>query len=124
MSHKTSFDQSLSLSDGCENDRPNCRTRVSHRWPSGVWRRGAMFQYRVRVPSDLRQVIGSSHISRSLGTASLTVARRLAKVVAFQIDERFDAARKSGDWTAAPELSECRATESSVSVPTRWWFAS
>ncbi|WP_412103447.1 DUF6538 domain-containing protein [Sphingomonas sp. R647] len=49
---------------------------MSHRWPSDIWRRGAMYQCRVRVPSDLRQVIGSSHISRSLGTASLTVARR------------------------------------------------
>jgi integrase len=77
-----------------------------------------VYQYRVRVPADLRQVIGSSHISRSLGTASLTVARRLAKVVAFQIDERFDAARKLGDWTATSEPSECHATESSASVPT------
>jgi len=45
---------------------PNCSTVVSHKRFSGLWRRGAIYQYRVRVPTNLRQTIGATHVNRSL----------------------------------------------------------
>ncbi|WP_232479977.1 site-specific integrase, partial [Sphingomonas sp. TX0522] len=92
--------------------------QVSHRLPSGVWRRGAMYQYRVRVPADLRQVIGSSHINRSLRTASLAVARRSAKVMAYQIDRSFEEARNSGAWKAASAQPQLHVAEVAASSTT------
>ena len=54
-------------------------TRLYHRRIprlSGLWRRGAIYQYRVRVPVDLAGSLRKTHINRSLQTASINVARR------------------------------------------------
>jgi hypothetical protein len=61
------------------NEPFGCNTQLYHRRISslsGLWRRGAIFQYRVRVPSDLVGSLRKTHISRSLHTASINVARR------------------------------------------------
>jgi integrase len=78
----------------------NCYTQVSHRRPIGIWRRGAVYQYRVRVPRELNPLVGRTHINRSLGTTSITIARRLARSVAFGIEEQFEVARTTGVWLA------------------------
>lgn len=52
-----------------------------------------MYQYRVRVPADLRTKIGSTHINRSLKTACLTVATRSVRTVAYEIERFFENAR-------------------------------
>ncbi|WP_152639801.1 DUF6538 domain-containing protein [Sphingobium bisphenolivorans] len=63
---------------------------MSHRRHCGLWRRGAVYQYRVRVPVDLIDRIGRTHINRSLKTASFSVATRLIRKVAFEIEAYFD----------------------------------
>ncbi|WP_380785617.1 DUF6538 domain-containing protein [Sphingomonas sp. R86521] len=67
---------------------------MSHRRQSGVWRRGAVYQYCVRVPQDLCSLVGRSHINRSLGTTCIAVARRLARGFAYCIKEKFNAVKK------------------------------
>ena len=60
-------------------DPKNCSTRLLHRGrqsPSGLWRRGAVYQYRVRVPADLAGSLRKTHINRSLRTTSINDARR------------------------------------------------
>ncbi|WP_431357982.1 DUF6538 domain-containing protein [Sphingomonas glacialis] len=52
---------------------------VLHKRHCGLWRRGAVYQYRVRVPADLKSVVGATQIDRSLRTTSFTVASRLAE---------------------------------------------
>ncbi|WP_407938351.1 DUF6538 domain-containing protein [Novosphingobium barchaimii] len=49
----------------------------------GLWRRGTIFQYRVRVPADVATVLGRSHISRSLNTSSMRDARRALILTAY-----------------------------------------
>jgi hypothetical protein len=71
---------------------------VSPKWPCGLWRRGAIYQYRTRVPADLLTVVGAARINRSLKTASLTVARRLARAAAYEIEQEFEACRTDGEW--------------------------
>jgi hypothetical protein len=100
VSHTPVLDAGISPSDHSVSYSLDCRTQVSHRRPNGVWRRGAVYQYRVRVPQELNPLVGRTHINRSLGTTSITVARRLARGVAFGIEEQFEAARKTGIWLA------------------------
>jgi len=70
--------------------------RLSHRRrPTGLWLRGTVYQYRVRVPVELRERLGQSHVNRSLRTSSYTDAVREARRVAFEIEEMFDTARRS-----------------------------
>jgi hypothetical protein len=47
----------------------------------------------VRVPADLREAIGGTHVKRSLRTDSLSVAIRLSRKVAAEIDAMFEAKR-------------------------------
>ena len=54
-----------------------------------------MYQFRVRVPADLRTVLGSSHVKRSLRTDSRSLAIKLSRKVAAEIDAMFEAKRLS-----------------------------
>ena len=68
---------------------------MSHRRRStGLWLRGTVYQYRVRVPVELRQRLGRSHVNRSLRTSSYAEAIRMARRVAFEIEGMFDATRR------------------------------
>lgn len=78
------------------NAAPNCGPRVSPTWPCGLWPRGAVYQYRTRVPADLRKLMGISRINQSLKTASLTMTRRLVGTIAFEIEREFEAVRVAG----------------------------
>jgi hypothetical protein len=74
--------------------REGCSTRVSHsRRPTGLWLRGAVWQFRTRVPVELRSRLGRTHLNRSLGTSSYPDAIRMARKVAFDIERIFDEAR-------------------------------
>lgn len=66
------------------------------RLPCGLWRRGAVYQYRTRVPADLIEIVGKPRINRSLRTASLTAARRLVRATAYEIEREFEALRARG----------------------------
>lgn len=56
-------------------------------------RRGRIYQFRIRVPKDVRDVIGKSHLSRSLRTDPLTVANRLGAQCALEAAAMFADAR-------------------------------
>lgn len=62
----------------------------------GLWRRGGVYQYRVRVPADLIGVLGISRINRTLGTASYRDALSKARTTALEVEYRFQRARESG----------------------------
>ena len=49
---------------------------------------------RVKLPVDVREVIGCVHVNRSLRTDGLSLAVRLARKVAFKIDAMFEATRR------------------------------
>ncbi|WP_409529950.1 DUF6538 domain-containing protein, partial [Sphingobium yanoikuyae] len=74
---------------------PPWATTVGHkRWPRGLSLRGSIFQFRVRVPADLRGVMGCSHVKRSLGTDSPSLAVRLRRKMAAEIDAMFEEQRR------------------------------
>lgn len=57
VSHTMPPKMGSTISDHSIIPAANCSTHVSHRGYSGLWRRGAIYQYRVRVPANLRQII-------------------------------------------------------------------
>lgn len=62
----------------------------------GLWRRGGVYQYRVRVPVDLIGILGKARINRTLGTASYRDALAKARTTALELQYRFQCARESG----------------------------
>ncbi|WP_328805822.1 site-specific integrase [Sphingobium yanoikuyae] len=64
------------------------------RWPRGLSLRGSTFQFRVRVPADLRADFGCSHVKRSLRTDSPSLAMRLGRQAAAEIDIMFEERRR------------------------------
>ncbi|QCN95318.1 hypothetical protein D3093_08650 [Azospirillum argentinense] len=71
--------------------------------------RGAVWQFRTRVPADLQEVLGRTHINRSLRTSSYPDAIRAARRAAFEIEQDFEAARRGtgGDPAHAACDSPC-----------------
>ena len=97
MSPITFADHGLNDSNRAQNGKANCSPEVSpNRLPCGLWRRGAVYQYRTRVPADLIAIVGKPRINRSLKTASLAVARRSVREIACDIERQFDAFRQAG----------------------------
>lgn len=83
------------LSNRAINRRRDCNTRSSPQPSSrGLWLRGTIYQFRVKVPVDLRDALGCVHVNRSLRTDSPSLAIRLARKVAFEIDAMFEATRR------------------------------
>ncbi|MGE4304514.1 MAG: DUF6538 domain-containing protein [Novosphingobium sp.] len=60
----------------------------------GLYQRGSIYQFRVRVPVDLRNVIAHSHLKRSLRTGCRSLAIRLSRKVAAEIEASFEEARR------------------------------
>jgi hypothetical protein len=56
--------------------------------------RGSIYQFRVKVPVDLREALGCVHVNRSLRTDSPSLAIRLARKVSFEMDAMFEATRR------------------------------
>ena len=75
-------------------------TSVYHTRSYGVTRRGRIYQFRIRVPKDVRGVVGKTHLSRSLKTDSLTVANRLAPRLIIEATAIFEEARSSSSSKA------------------------
>ena len=95
MGHNGDPNDPATLSNHSENRPQEWVTGVGHkRSARGLSLRGSIYQFRVRVPADLRPVIGSSHVKRSLGTDSLSVAMRRARMVAFEIEAHFERTRR------------------------------
>jgi integrase len=95
--------------------------------PCGLWRRGAVYQYRTRVPADLIAIVGKPRINRSLKTASLAVARRSVRATAYDIERQFEVLRQVGGVAAnqdrivvaKPSITSspvCRASPTSCSL--------
>jgi len=82
-----------------------------------VWRRGSIYQFRIRVPNDLQAIIGRTHLSRSLKTDSLTLANRLAARCALEATATFDRARRLQPTAVLGEI-ECAPTVASSSPRT------
>jgi hypothetical protein len=78
---------------------------VYHTRGFGVWRRGSIYQFRVRAPHDVRAVLGRTHLSRSLRADSRTVANRLAARCALEAAASFDRARQSPTTMLLGEVS-------------------
>ena len=66
---------------------------VYHKRLRGMWRRGGIYQLRIRVPADLVEVIGKTHINRTLGTASYREALSRCRTLALEIAEAFETSR-------------------------------
>ncbi|MED5547709.1 MAG: site-specific integrase [Pseudomonadota bacterium] len=75
---------------------PKCSTTVYHKRLSGLWRRGGVYQFRVRVPADLVALFGRTHINRSLRTASYRDALATARTISMEISEGFEVCRATG----------------------------
>ena len=82
---------------------------VSPNRDRGLWRRGSVFQCRVRVPRDLVGVLGTERINRSLATSSRREARRALRATAHEIDMYFDDVRRNGAPTRAATTRPSRA---------------
>ncbi|WP_343054991.1 DUF6538 domain-containing protein [Azospirillum oleiclasticum] len=94
LSHTTSAESPSSPSKSAVSARPGCRTSLSpKRRPMGLWLRGAVWQFRTRVPADLQAVLGRTHVNRSLRTSSYPDAIRVARRVSVEIEDMFEAAR-------------------------------
>ncbi len=84
----------LTLSNDERIEGRKCITLVHHNRVYGVWRRGTIYQFRIRVPRDVRDLIGRTHLGRSLKTDSFREAQRLAARCALEASSAFDAARQ------------------------------
>ncbi len=94
MGHNSAPESKSTLSDRSGNRPQQWVTGVGHnRSARGLSRRGSLYQFRVRVPADLRAVLGSTHVKRSLRTDSRSLAIRLSRKVAAEIDAMFEAKR-------------------------------
>jgi integrase len=93
VSHKATNGEGVTSDKISGNSTHHCITRLSHSSrPPGLWRRGAIYQYRVRVPANLVQGLRRTHINRSLATASRSEALRKIKRIAYEIEETFERA--------------------------------
>lgn len=82
VSHFAEPKSATTLSNRSRNRLRDCSTRSSHQRSSrGVWRRGSVYQFRVKVPVDLRDALGREHVNRSLRTDSRSLAIRLSRKV-------------------------------------------
>ena len=94
-SHIRARNGGLTLTNRSRNRQQDCHTRLSHkRSVRGLWLRGSIYQFRVRVPVDLRAAIGCLDLNRSLRTDSPTLAARLARIVASEIERMFEQKRR------------------------------
>ncbi len=62
--------------------------------PSGLSRRGNVYQIRRRVPDEIRSIIGKTEIIESLGTGDVGIARELHAARNAEIEKQFSKARR------------------------------
>ena len=83
-----------------------CGTTVYHKRLRGIWRRGAIWQFRVRVPADIVAAVGKTHINRTLGTAAYPDALARCRIVTLEIAEWFETLRAGGSTSSCPPDSQ------------------
>lgn len=94
VGHNSAPETCSTNSDRSGNRPPQWVTGVGHKWSTrGLSRRGSVYQFRVRMPADLRTVFGSTHVKRSLRTDSRSLAIRLSRKIAAEVDAMFEAKR-------------------------------
>lgn len=95
VSHIQPPDLTITKSNHSKNRYHNCDPRLSHkRSIRGLWRRGSVYQFRMRVPHDLRDKVQQDHVNRSLKTDSLSLAMRLARKIGAEIEAMFEDIRR------------------------------
>jgi hypothetical protein len=107
--------QETSHCNNSEIQNNNCSTSllhtgVAHRkkhYPIGLWRRGAIWQFRKRVPHDVMTMFGHAVVSVSLKTADYRLAVKLAVKVTYEWDLVFDQLRanRAADIAATVAIS-------------------
>jgi len=115
VSHTTAAAHGLTDCPHEDFSGTGCRTTVYHKRLSGLWRRGGIYQFRVRVPADLVPIVGKTHINRSLGTASYHAALAKGRAIAFEIAEVFEASRRTGTQVVA-QPTEPRGAKASITI--------
>lgn len=80
---------------------------------SRLFRRGAIYYFRVSVPQDLRRTIGKSEIIKSLRTADFHEAKRLVALESLSADSLIDSARMKirGDRPPVRQVAELSDVE-------------
>jgi hypothetical protein len=95
VGHNAASDDAITLLNRAGNRAEQLVTRLGHkRSVRGLSLRGSIYQFRVRVPADLREAMGSSHVKRSLRTDSSSLAIRLSRKFAFEIEAMFEQKRQ------------------------------
>lgn len=121
LSHTVAGESSSTPRKHSQKPSSSCRTNPSHRRRNtGLWLRGTVWQVRIRVPADVRESVGRTHVNRSLGTSVYAEAVRKARTVAGEIEGRFSAARASvtnDPDTVAPSTSPRYANASTALLP-------
>ncbi|WP_353960765.1 DUF6538 domain-containing protein [uncultured Novosphingobium sp.] len=115
LSHSRAREAGLSSSNSKIIQRSQYSTALSHKRPLGLWRRGAVYQYRVRVPLDLVTVVGRTHLNRSLKTARREEALRAVRKVAFEVESEFQRARDRDVQTPAL-IAKCAIQQETVTL--------
>ena len=82
---------------------------------SGLWRRGAVYQYRVRIPTISRQVLGGVKSTGRCSTTCFPDAVRIVRKVAFEIESYFlEELRGARSATALPGLVASNRASNSI----------
>lgn len=78
---------------------------VFDNWPY-VQKRGNKYGVRLRVPDDLREILGKGEVTRSLGTGDPVAAKKKYHEICAEVEAEFSAARERTKPTMPPLLSE------------------
>ncbi|WP_373487266.1 DUF6538 domain-containing protein [Blastomonas sp.] len=116
VSHDGSSSHGLNDCRDGESSAIRCDTTVYHKRLRGIWRRGGVYQFRVRVPADLVVAIGKTHINRTLRTASYPDALGRCHLMALEFAEAFENARM-GVAPSIPPPAQAASPSSALKPP-------
>lgn len=95
------------------------------RRPEHLLLRGNIWWLRVRVPDELRPIIGKTEIRRSLKTSDAAEAKRLVRIARIKVEAEFDDARHTFAQSPAGQAGKPKPielTEEQVwALATRWF---
>lgn len=118
--HSVGGKAGLKALNGSEKCPSDCYTTVLHSRHVGLWRRGAVYQYRVRVPHALVGVLGKREINRSLQTTSFNDAVRAVRKIAFDIETYFSRVHDGQSAVDASNLLDERPTFDAIENAAMW----
>ena len=122
VSHIGTDKSAISVCNRVTNRRADCNTSLSHKSvahrrrqrPTGLWLRGTVWQFRMRVPRDCVGTVGREFVNRSLRTSDYRQAIRHARIVAFEIEQTFRRTESGG--AMQPQLCDPAREIASVLV--------